>query len=584
MNYKSILKHYLQFTKKRLPMVIILLVSYGIASISSSLSVPFVYKSIIDVISINGADVASELTRLFVIMIAMFVLITLFYRIGDYMLIKFLNNTLKELNDYVLEKLQQHSYTFFSNAFSGGLVAKSNRFVDAFDTLFSQFVWHIWLDGIMLVGSIVVLWYQSWILGVIFLVWFLVFLVIIKFLLKYQVPKNLKLSEYDSHNTARFSDIISNILTVKTFATERRELLRYKEVTKKESEVRDVAWMQDGFWNPTFQGIYVNTFEVILIGVAVLLWFKGFITPGTIVLVQIYVISTFDIVWRIGKNFIKISSALSNADEMVQILDKGLDVNDTPDAKPFVIDRGEIVFKDVDFSYQKGGQVFSKLDLRVKAGERLSLVGHSGAGKSTVLKLLLRFLDVNSGEITIDGQDISKVKQEDLRNAIAYVPQDTALFHRSLKENISYGKPEATMEEIIEVAKKAHAHEFIDALPEKYDSLVGERGIKLSGGERQRIAIARAMLKNAPIIVLDEATSALDSESEAVIQDAFKELMEGKTTIVIAHRLSTIKNMDRIVVFDKGKIVESGTHNTLTKKKGIYAKLWDRQVGGFILE
>ena len=221
-------------------------------------------------------------------------------------------------------------------------------------------------------------------------------------------------------------------------------------------------------------------------------------------------------------------------------------------------------------------------NLQIKSGEKIGLVGPSGGGKTTITRLLLRFMDIQGGAIMIDGQDIRDIKQQDLRRAIAYVPQEPLLFHRSIKENIRYGKPAASDDEIIAVAKKAFAHDFIKVLPDGYDTLVGERGVKLSGGQRQRVAIARAMLSNAPILVLDEATSALDSESERVIQKALWELMKGKTAVVIAHRLSTIQRMDRIVVLDEGKIIEQGSHKALLKQGGLYAKLWSHQSGGFI--
>ena len=228
--------------------------------------------------------------------------------------------------------------------------------------------------------------------------------------------------------------------------------------------------------------------------------------------------------------------------------------------------------------------IFNDFSLRIKAGERVGLVGISGSGKTTLTKLLLRFADVDSGEILIDGQNISEVQQVSLRENIAYVPQETTLFHRSIAENIAYGKPDATQKEIERAAKLANAHEFIQELPNGYETLVGERGIKLSGGQRQRVAIARAILKDAPILVLDEATSALDSESEALIQDALEKLMKGRTSIVVAHRLSTIASMDKIVVLDDGKIVEQGSHHALIKRGGAYSQLWSRQSGAFLEE
>ena len=239
----------------------------------------------------------------------------------------------------------------------------------------------------------------------------------------------------------------------------------------------------------------------------------------------------------------------------------------------------------VSFTYigKNESKLFENLNLTIPAGQNVGIVGPSGGGKTTITKLLLRFMDIRSGAIKIDGINIAEVTQTSLRDAITYVPQEPLLFHRSIKENIAYGKPSATMKEITTAAKKAHAHDFIEKLPQGYDTLVGERGIKLSGGQRQRVALARAILKDAPIIVLDEATSALDSESERLIQEALFSLMEGRTTIVIAHRLSTIKHLDRILVLKDGKIIEDGNHVDLIKKKnGTYAKLWSHQSGGFI--
>jgi ATP-binding cassette subfamily B protein len=271
-------------------------------------------------------------------------------------------------------------------------------------------------------------------------------------------------------------------------------------------------------------------------------------------------------------------------EEVVDIFDLEYDITDPKNPEKLKVAEGKIVFENISFAYKGGIPVFKDFSMSINPGERIGIVGHSGAGKSTITKLLLRFTDVTSGAILIDGQDIRNITQNDLRSTIAYVPQESILFHRTIRENIAYSRPDATDEEIEVVAAKAHSDEFIEKLPQGYETLVGERGVKLSGGERQRIAIARAMLKNAPILVLDEATSSLDSVSEGYIQDAFTELMKGKTTLVIAHRLSTIQKMDRIVVLDHGNIVEMGTHRELITKSGIYADLWNRQSGGFIQE
>jgi ATP-binding cassette subfamily B protein len=282
----------------------------------------------------------------------------------------------------------------------------------------------------------------------------------------------------------------------------------------------------------------------------------------------------------------QLEAVAGDAQEMTELFEQPPRIQDEPFAKKTHIRKGRIDFKDVAFQYEDAaaGQsnLFDGFDLHVDSGEKIGLVGPSGGGKTTITRLLLRFVDIQRGAITVDGQDIRALRQQSLRQGIAYVPQEPVLFHRSIKENIAYGKPGASDAQVISAAKKSFAHDFIKGLPDGYDTLVGERGVKLSGGQRQRIAIARAMLADAPVLVLDEATSALDSESERVIQQALWELMKDRTAVVIAHRLSTIQRMDRIVVLDEGRIVEEGSHKSLLRKNGLYATLWRHQSGGFI--
>jgi ATP-binding cassette subfamily B protein len=307
---------------------------------------------------------------------------------------------------------------------------------------------------------------------------------------------------------------------------------------------------------------------------------------ATVFLILTYTSSIASQLFGFGTSVLRnYNRAFGDATDMVEILGVEPEVKDPAEPESLRIKDGAIEFKDVDFTHSGAGEaLFHKLNINIRAGEKVGLVGHSGSGKSTFMRLILRFSDIDGGEILIDGQNIANITQDDLRQSIAYVPQEPIMFHRTLRENISYGRQDATTAEVTQSAKMAHADDFIRQLPEVYETLVGERGVKLSGGQRQRIAIARAMLKNAPILVLDEATSALDSDSEVLIQDALWKLMEGRTTIVIAHRLSTIQKMDRILVLEEGEITEEGTHKDLLATNGTYAKLWAHQSGGFIDE
>ena len=322
--------------------------------------------------------------------------------------------------------------------------------------------------------------------------------------------------------------------------------------------------------------------QIVLFYIATIYWGRGELTVGDFVLMQAYLITTFNRLVSINRTLRRFYDALADAQEFVAILEEPHGIQDVPNAPQLVVPQGAVDFKDVTFHFNAQQPILKSLNLSIRPGEKVALVGPSGAGKSTITKLLLRFYDVSGGAIEIDGQEIAKVTQDSLREAIAFVPQEPILFHRTLMENIRYGRRDATDEEVIEAAKQAHCHEFILGLKYQYETYVGERGVKLSGGERQRVAIARAILKDAPILILDEATSSLDSESESLIQDSLKTLMQGKTVLVIAHRLSTIMNMDRIVVIEGGDIVADGTHQELLAQGGLYQKLWSIQAGGFL--
>lgn len=576
--YWSVLKDY-----KNSQYVILIAIFFG--EVAATLVVPLLGQRILNAADAGGPEAYGIMMQSVLFLACAIVVYNILFRLADHQLVSSQSRILKDLYDLAHRNLQQKSYDFYTNTFAGSLIAKTKRFVSSFETLQDIFVWQIWMGGFGFLFTFSALSYQSWILGAIVLVWVAFYIALVSVLVKRLIPKSLRNAEADSATTAHYSDIISNVLTVKMFGRARKEEFSFEETTTAQDVVRRDAWLQQHFWNNIYQGIAVGVFEVALMGTVVYLWNQGAVSTGTILLVQVYAIVIFDIVWQMGRSFVRSFTAISDANEMVEIMDQPVGVGDSKSPEPVRFSEGRVQFADVSYRYNGGaGRVFEGFDLELPPGQRVALVGHSGAGKTTIVKLLLRFVDVEQGEILIDGQNIAHVAQEDLRRHIAYVPQEPLLFHRTLFENIAYGKEDATREEVEEVAKRARAHDFIAALPQGYDTLVGERGIKLSGGERQRVAIARALIKDAPIVILDEATSSLDSVSEQHIQLAFDELMKGRTTIVIAHRLSTIKHMDRIVVLDKGTVAEDGTHDELLKKDGIYAELWTHQVGGFIGE
>jgi ATP-binding cassette subfamily B protein len=393
---------------------------------------------------------------------------------------------------------------------------------------------------------------------------------------------NREQAEQESRQTGQLADSVSNIMAIKSFAAEKSESKRYwKEATKTKQATRKS--MITTTYRETFSATLTTSIGISSLVIAV---FGTRIIGADIATLFLIVTYTGLIgmrLWEFQNVLRQINRALGDASDMVKILQIEPSIKDPAKPKKMTENRGHIELENVTFTHPgKHKALFKNLELRIKPGEKVGLVGHSGSGKTSLTSLLLRFVDIDNGSIKVDGQDIRDVSQKDLRSHITYVPQEPLLFHRSLAENIAYSRPNADQREIEAIAKLANAHEFIKDLPEGYDTLVGERGVKLSGGQRQRVAIARAMLKNAPILLLDEATSALDSESENLIQDALWRLMEGRTAIVIAHRLSTIQKMDRILVMENGKIVEQGTHKELIRQNGKYAELWSHQSGGFL--
>ena len=495
---------------------------------------------------------------------------------------KFELKVLYDLGTLCFNAISSQSMRFHSDRFSGSLVSQTNKFIGSFERFFDLLVFEILYFVSMLVSVIIVLAPRV----PLFVVGLLVFIGIYVAWSALTFGRISHLSkeqaEAESRQTGQLADSISNILSVKSYGRESHERRRYANFNRA-SYNAGIAQMsatmkRDLMFN------FVNISIIAILVVFMIIGVPVFgLSISTLILIVTYSMNIIGELWDINGIFKHINRVFGDAYEMTKILDTEDLVRDAIDTKQLNPNKGGIEFKDITFKHADAkNPIFENFSLNVRPGERIGLVGISGSGKTTLTKLLLRFADVQKGEILIDNQNVSEVQQVSLREAIAYVPQETALFHRSIADNIAYARPDASREEIVRAAKLANAHDFIKDLPDGYDTLVGERGIKLSGGQRQRVAIARAILKDAPILVLDEATSALDSESEALIQDALVKLMKGRTSIVVAHRLSTIANLDRIVVLENGKIIEQGTHQQLLKRNGAYQHLWSRQSGAFL--
>ena len=550
--------------------------------VNNSLS-PYVLKIIIDKAVVFDADksaVFNAVKPYLILYIGLWVLIATAMRILDLVKLKFFPGVRNDIINAMFSYLNKHSHRYFQNNFAGSISNKIADMTSGTIAIFST-IDDAFAQCVGLCMAIITMLIVHPIFALILLIWAIAFILIA--LLFFKPIHDLSNVFATSKTTlvGKLVDSISNVTNVRLFARSAYENNLIQKaaldtVDKDQAMQRTILKMR----------VYWDISIVVLIGynlyMLIVMYGKNQVTIGDFSFIISLSISIFYNLWYLAGQFVVFAEELGKCRQALTIITSPHEVEDAPGAKPLVVTHGRIEFDDVTFHYDEGAHLFKNKSVVIEPGQKIGLVGLSGSGKSSFANLILRLFEVESGYILIDGQNIQAVSQDSLRENIAMIPQDISLFHRTLFENIRYGQVNASDEDVIVASKKAHCHEFITQLTNGYQSLVGERGIKLSGGQRQRIAIARAMLKNAPILVLDEATSALDSVTEKLIQDSLHMLMEGRTTIVIAHRLSTLSEMDRILVFENGQIIEDGSHNELIKASSHYTRMWKMQAGGFL--
>lgn len=481
----------------------------------------------------------------------------------------------------MFDHIQRHSPHYFNERFAGSLANKMTDMTTQVELIIQQLFWPIIPALSTCILGAGFLWFVNPIFSWILLAWIVIHLTIcLMFTRSVDAYEHLH-GEMRSTLLGKIVDSFTNNFAVNLFYRFKYEKNMIAPFQKEEKETNIQARRYVEKMRCFLSAFYFFAVILGMFGSLVYLWVHHQITTGQVVQVFTTMWSLAMILWIVGSALPVLFQSFGTAKQAYSVMKDRQDMGDKPDAKELKIHSGEIVFDNVSFSYGEK-RLFENTHTQIRGGEKVGLVGYTGAGKSTFVSLILRFFALKQGKILIDGQEIANVTLESLRRQIALIPQDPVLFHRTLLENICFGKPEATEAEILNSARLAHCDEFIRNIPNGYRAKVGERGTKLSGGEKQRIAIARAILAEAPILILDEATSALDSMTEKYIQDSLDKLMQNRTTLVVAHRLSTLSRMDRILVFDKGKIVEEGTHAFLLNKEGLYAKMWKMQVGGFL--
>ena len=573
------------FSKKYIYYLVGLVLVAIFWAISISLS-PYAMKLIIDTVS----SYESETESLFQAVKSpaiLYILISIAYgavfRMYDWLALKTFPLMKSEITASMFDYLINHSYSYFQHNFSGSLANKINDMSKNAVLIISDLIDHFFARTLCLIVGATTMYMVHPFFAFVLVTWIFIFISASIILSK----KAQQYSEIFSHSRSaivgKIVDSLGNILNIKLFARQKYES-HYLKTFLKDSAEKDIRTHWYLFKIKTFYSISITILVAVMVWLLIYERAQNAITVGDFALILTLNLFLVEEVKFLTDQLVPFSEQLGICRQALSLIATKHEITDQPRATQLKITAGEIIFDQVHFKYKKGQNVFTDKSITIEPGQKVGLVGYSGSGKTTFVNLILRFFDIDSGRILIDGQDIKTVTEESLHSQIAMIPQDPILFHRSLLENIRYGLLDATEEQIIESSKMAHCHEFIEKLPEGYQTLVGERGIKLSGGQRQRIAIARAILKNAPILILDEATSSLDSVTENYIQESLALLMQNRTCLVVAHRLSTLFHMDRILVFNEGQVIEDGSHSELISENGHYAALWSMQAGGFLDE
>jgi ATP-binding cassette subfamily B protein len=547
---------------------------------------PYAVKEIIDAVTLaneTGVDIFVASQDGLILFAALNLGIVLFSRASGAALVLTGPFLRAEIRKSLFSYLQHHSHRYFVSHFAGSLASR----IAEVSMSCMHALWTLTFDFYPLIikslVALVVLFGASGDLALVLSLWLGVYIYVSYLLAKRCRIYAQDFAEARSLVTGKVVDSVTNVMNAKMFARRQYEEDYLTDYLNHEVNhaLRTYWYMEKLRW---FQFTAAMVLMIGMVGYALKIWSEGNMTVGEFSMVAGLAIMLIEAARGLSRSFLEFFEYLGNISDGVAVFVQPHEIVDKSEATVLKVERGEIAFNDVTFIYKEGLQVFEHLDVTIESKQQVGLVGFSGSGKSTFVNLILRLFEPQSGAIEIDGQNILDVTQDSLRESVSMIPQDPQLFHRSLMENIRYGRLDASDDEVIEAAKKAHAHEFILQTEMQYDSLVGERGVKLSGGQRQRVAIARAILKNAPILILDEATSALDSVTEKKIQLGLDNLMKGRTVVVVAHRLSTISHMDRILVFDQGRVVEDGSHQQLLVRDGHYARLWNMQAGGFLPE